>query len=178
MSMKIRTKEEIDKAMKKQGIINKDGNFTGKLPAATTAPNARTVDLKKIKQDRKEQKAKARKLAKVEKSDKVVLEVEKIEDFAVKEKMFDDALKSVYGDRYDSNKGTVKFDNPKGKPVFVNVLVDKMKIRSKATSNTSGLHAWVVKNENKWTLGEYAGKFSITALVKRIDKFGESELSK
>ncbi len=183
---RIRTKEEIQDSMIKNGMLDKDGNYTGKMPDPSTgsatiksyvaSPEEKAEAKAKTKKT-KTKKVKAKAKAKKVKVEKIILITEKINDFETKEKMFDEAMTKVYGDRYNVKTGTVRFDVEGKKPLYVNTYIQPMKIVSSATSNTVGLRATVVKNGAKYTLGEYAGKWSMTIFAKHIDKIANEAIN-
>ena len=182
-TMKIRTKGEITKAMTAQGIINDKGNFTGKTPKVTVKPMSITQTPKgKLKKVTGVTSARVRKTSSAPKAPKItklILFLEKINDFATKEKMFDNMMAGYFGDRYNPEMGYVAFaGGANGKKIRVSVTVQEMKIRSSATSNTSGIRVYVVKNENKYSVGEYAGKLSVSVIIKRIEKYAAIEVVK
>ena len=104
--------------------------------------------------------------------------MEGINTFEEKETLFDAAMTDYFGEKYNSERGTVQVGEKDGKPFYVNVQVKAMKMKSDRTQNTVGIRVYMFKRESSYTIGEYAGKISIDRLAKRIQIIGDTEISK
>jgi len=169
-TMRVRSKEEIRQSMIEKGIIDTNGTVNEK--AMTDNAVKSTIENKEIL--KKTSKSKTKK-AKAKKS---VLVLEGVDNFTEKTEKFDTAMKSFYGDKYNADRGTVLTGKKDGKPFYVNVQVQEMKIRSDKTENTSGLRVYMFKNASSYTIGEYAGKISIDRIAKRIQIIADAEMSR
>lgn len=165
-TMSIRSKEDIRESMVAKGIITTEGNINEKA----MVDNARKSVAESAEILKTTSKTKTKKVT----SKKNVLFLEGL-SYTAKEKMFDKAMVDIYGDTYNSERGYVKLDLGKEKPVYVNVQISEMKIRSDRTENTSGLRVYMVKRGNSYSIGEYAGKISMDRVAKRIKIIADAE---
>lgn len=169
-TMTVRTPEQIKQSMIERGLINGDG--TAKL--ANVVKNATTTTEKSKAVLAKTSKSKK---SKTKRTAKNILNLEGV-SFSEKEQMFDAAMSRYFGDAYNAQKGTVKTRYTKNdKPLYVNVQIQEMKVRTEKSKDSSGLRVYMFKNANSYTIGEYAGKLSISRIAKRIDVIAKSELS-